>query len=197
MVSLLGFQARDGSLVNGVFVALDFAVEDGAEIALRIGGRRHRLDRVRLLGGGPSIGVSEVEGMTVRHNERFFFTGNREVPGPEVLGSGRRVGLLVGETPVLEGISQGDEVSLTPVRGSWLVLRAPEGSFIAPSELGPSGVFELTAERPEGGTYTVPIAGWKKVTSEVTLTEEPVPWPLDVPGSRPGRPQRPSADVEP
>lgn len=186
--SLLGFQARGGSLMNGLFVPLDFAVGDGAEITLRIGGRSHRLGRVRLLGGGPSIGVSEVAGMTVREKGPLLFAGNREVPGPEVLGSRRRVALLVGETPVLEGTSQGNQVSLTPVRGSWLMLRAPEGSFIALSKLGPSGVFELAAELPGGQTHRIPIAGWKKVTGEVTLTEEPIRWPLEVPGSRPVRP---------
>ncbi len=181
--SLLGFQARGGSLINGVFAALDFAVGDGAEISLRIGGRRHRLGKVRLLRGGPSIGISEVDGMTVGERGRLLFAGNPAVPGPEVLGSGRRVALQVGETPVLEGTSRGDTVSLTPVRGSWLVLRAPEGSFIALSKLGPSGTFELAADLPEGGTDTVAIAGWKKLTGEVTLAAEPVAWPLEVPGS--------------
>ncbi len=175
-VSLLAIKEPQMSLLNAVFLPLDFALQPDMEVVASSGpdaADRHPLARVQRLDAAVNIGVADIDGFGIDRQKRLTLRDHRHLS----TGS-RRVTILVGDHPVLKGSGDAEGLVLSPVNGDIQLIRAGEFGFAMPDTLPASGDINLVLEDARHGVTRVPIARWMKTEVEIAPLGRPLQIPL-------------------
>jgi hypothetical protein len=175
-VSFLAFKNATTSLLDAAFVPLDFTLQPGSDVVLRIRNASktedHLLGKVRMVDRNLNIGVVDLPRDVFKTDNKIKLLGNNKFPKEKLIRNASKISILVDNSPVLKGLRQKNSIVLMPVKGILRRIRAGESSYVDIHKLKSSGIIKLVLQHPEDGVVGVPIAKWEKTTVEIPLAEK-------------------------
>ncbi len=181
--SLIAFQDNKSSMLDWVFLSLDWNISDGSSVVLRLENngqtREFSLGKVRLLRPGLNIGIIDIGALDYTGKAKKLILHKEDLMQKNIFLDSGKITFLLQGIPVLSGnveLHRG-EVSLCPVGGRVFCIRSNGREIIDESKLENTGCIYLLLESGQGPGIRVPVAQWTKTNQKVlfgTRIEHPL-----------------------
>jgi hypothetical protein len=180
-ISLLGIKAPNMSLLDSMFIPLDFKIKKNMKLILEIEANsyvyKHILGKVEIPHPSLNIGKVDVDGIETPHGGQDFLKINlqKRFGSKKVLKNGNKMHLFVDDKLIMEGKVVNSKLkggNLSPSKGSFQRFQSNGNVLIDMDKLDKTGVVFLVLEK-ENIKTKIPVAKWEKITTVVPLGEKP------------------------
>ena len=168
--SLLFIKNSGPSILDGIFVPLEFELEDRMPLVTRIyskaGYSDHRLGTVRLLNKGLNIGIADVKSVGCLINGMVVEIGSNTILTQESNPSftGNSVDILLAGHPILSAkIKKKDEcMEFSPTDEKIVIVRGDGREILDIDKLAERGIVYLAFYHEGSQAIKIPFARWLK-----------------------------------
>ena len=184
--SLIGFRSPGRSLLDGVFMPVDFDLEHGAQLTIAVGNEPPvELGPIVMPSTGANLGIVDVGGVRLRSHRLLTFDPERVTGLDELRDRAAEAELLVDGRVVATGVASRG-FGFSPLAGRLRYIRAyeDEDGVPPPLQLPDGGVVELVledlenGEQASGGRVRAPLARWSPQPLSIEPTQAPLPLPM-------------------